>query len=54
MRESIDFLYQLRTLNLLTYAVELTRFALYERVNTEAAIYTLFALIVFLGAAIYA
>jgi ABC-2 type transport system permease protein len=54
MRESSDFLYQLCRLNPFTYAVELTRFALYERVNTEAAIYTLLALIVFLGAAIYA
>jgi ABC-2 type transport system permease protein len=54
MRESSDFLYQLCRLNPFTYAVELTRFALYERVNIEAAIYTLLALIVFLGAAIYA
>ncbi len=54
MRESSYLLYQLCTFNPFTYAVELTRFALYERANTEAAVYTLLALAVFLGAAIYA
>ena len=54
MRESSYFLYQLCTFNPFTYAVELTRFALYEQANPEAAVYTLLALTVFLGAAIYA
>ncbi len=54
MRESSYFLYQLCILNPFTYAIELTRFALYERANPEAAIYTLLALTVFLGASIYA
>jgi len=54
MQESSHFLYQLCTLNPFTYAVELTRFALYERANAEAAVYTLLALTIFLGASIYA
>jgi ABC-2 type transport system permease protein len=54
MRESSYFLYQLCTFNPFTHAVELTRFALYEQANPEAAVYTLLALTVFLGAAIYA
>ena len=54
IRESSDFLYQLCTLNPFTYAIELIRFALYERYNGEAAVYTLLALIIFLGSAIYA
>ena len=54
MRESSDFLYQICVLNPFTYAVELIRFALYQRFNGEAAAYTLIALIIFLGVAIYA
>ena len=54
MRESSDFLYQLCALNPFTYAIELIRFALYERFNGEAAAYTLIALVIFLGAAVYA
>lgn len=54
MRESSDLLYQLCLLNPFTYVIELARFALYERLNLEAAIYTLIALSIFLGAAIYA
>ena len=54
MRESSYFLLQLCTFNPFTHAVELTRFALYGQANPEAAVYTLLALTVFLGAAIYA
>jgi len=54
IRESSNFLYQLCILNPFTYAIELIRFALYQRFNTEAALFTLLALILFLGSAIYA
>ncbi|MCP4875677.1 MAG: ABC transporter permease [Gammaproteobacteria bacterium] len=54
MRESSELLFNICSLNPFTYAVELTRFALYQRLNAEACIFTLIALAVFLGAAIYA
>ncbi|MCP4764856.1 MAG: ABC transporter permease [Gammaproteobacteria bacterium] len=54
MRESSDLLYQICSLNPFTYVVELSRFALYQRFNAEACIYTLIALAIFLGAAIIA
>lgn len=54
IRESSQLLYQLCSLNPFTYAVELSRYALYERFNGEAAAYTLIALGIFLGAAILA
>lgn len=54
MRETSDLLYQISAFNPFTQAVELIRFALYQRVNAEAALYTLLALAIFLGLAIYA
>jgi len=54
MRDSSELLFNICSLNPFTYVVELTRFALYQRFNAEACIYTLIALTVFLGAAIYA
>lgn len=54
MQESSHFLYQISALNPFTQAVEMIRFALYERFNPEATIYTLTALAVFLGLAIFA
>ncbi|MCH7865178.1 MAG: multidrug ABC transporter permease, partial [Proteobacteria bacterium] len=47
-------LFRLSAVNPFTQAVELIRFALYGRFNGEAALYTLAALALFLGAAIYA
>ena len=46
-------LYQLCAINPFTHAVELIRFALYERFNVEAAVYTLVTLCVLLTLAIY-
>lgn len=54
MRESSHLLYQICAINPFTHAVELIRFALYERFNGVAALYTVAALALFLGAAIYA
>ncbi|MEE8127154.1 MAG: ABC transporter permease [Nitrospinaceae bacterium] len=54
MRESSDLLYQLSSFNPFTHVVELARFALYEKFNGQATLYTLAAFIIFLGTAIYA
>jgi ABC-2 type transport system permease protein len=53
MRESSDLLYQICAFNPFTHAVELIRFALYGAFNGPALLYTLAALAVFLGAAVY-
>ncbi len=53
MRETSVVLYQLCAINPFTHAVELIRFALYERFNVEAAVYTLVTLCVLLALAIY-
>ena len=53
MRETSVVLYQLCAINPFTHAVELIRFALYERFNGEAAVYTFVTLCVLLALAIY-
>ncbi len=53
MRESSVVLYQLCAINPFTHVVELIRFALYERFNGEAAVYTLVTFCVLLALAIY-
>lgn len=52
IQESNEFLYSLARFNPFTHAVELIRFALYERLNVEAAAVTLSALLVFMVVAI--
>ena len=54
MRESSQLLYQICAVNPFTHAVELIRFALYGQFNTGAALTVAAALVVFLGAAVYA
>ncbi len=54
VRETSRFLYQVSSLNPFTHAVETIRFALYLGFNAETALYTVAALVVFLGLAIYA
>ena len=53
MAESSTLLRDICAFNPFTHAVELIRFALYGDVNVHSAFYTLVALLVFLGAAIY-
>jgi len=53
MRETSDLLYRLCAINPFTHAVELIRFALYERFNLEATVYTLVTLGVLSALAIY-
>ncbi len=54
VRETSEILFQLATWNPFTQAVEMIRFALYERLNPEAVLFTIAALGLFLGLAIYA
>lgn len=54
LRESSLIVYQISALNPFTHAIEMMRFALYEQFNGAATGWTLAALVVFLGAAIYA
>jgi ABC-2 type transport system permease protein len=54
VRESSETLYQLSLWNPFTQAVELLRFALYERLNAEAALFAVTALALFLALAVYA
>jgi ABC-2 type transport system permease protein len=53
IQESSVTLYQVCSANPFTHAVELVRFALYGRVNVEALVFTAFALVLFLGLALY-
>lgn len=52
IQESSEFLYLLGQYNPFSHAVELIRFALYDRFNPNACVYTLVALLVFLIMAI--
>lgn len=52
VREGSYIVYQIAALNPFTYAVELIRFALYERFNAEAALITVVTTAVLLGLAI--
>lgn len=52
IQESSEFLYRLSQYNPFSYAVELIRFALYEKFNAEACAVTFIALLVFLTSAI--
>ncbi len=54
VRETSELLYQLSAWNPFTQAVELLRFALYQRLNLEAALFAVAALALFLGLAVYA
>ncbi len=54
VRETSELLYQLSAWNPFTQAVELLRFALYQRLNVEAALFAVLALVLFLGLAVYA
>ena len=54
VRESSEILYQLSVWNPFTQAVELLRFALYQRLNAEAALFAIAALVLFLALAVYA
>ncbi len=54
VRETSELLYQLSAWNPFTQAVELLRFALYERLNVEAALFAVAALALFLALAVYA
>ncbi len=54
VQETSPLLYQVSSWNPFTHAVETIRFALYEGFNAETALYTVAALAVFLGLAIYA
>jgi len=53
IRDASVPLYQICLYNPFTHAVELIRFALYGEINFVSAAYTLVALLVFLGAAIF-
>lgn len=53
MKESSDWLFMICAANPFTHAVETIRFALYGQVNLEMLFYTLIALLLFVGAAIY-
>lgn len=54
MKESSQLLYQISAANPFTHAVELIRFALYGQFNWGSALYVVAALVLFLGAAVYA
>jgi ABC-2 type transport system permease protein len=54
VRENSELLYQIARWNPFTHAVEMLRFALYERFNLEATVYTAAAALIFLGLAVYA
>jgi ABC-2 type transport system permease protein len=54
MDETSHFLYLVSAWNPFTQAVELIRFALYGGFNPQAALYTVAALAIFLGLAVYA
>ncbi|MGH6661332.1 MAG: ABC transporter permease [Rhodospirillales bacterium] len=54
LRDSSEILYTLCTLNPFTYAVDLVRFALYDRLDLPAAGVTLLSLALFLALAVYA
>ena len=54
MEESSELLYWICAINPFTHAVEMLRFALYQQFNWVMTAYTLLALLVFVGGAIWA